>query len=155
MDTPSWNCEQLNVTKGVENTNIFIISVGCTMYEYLGIFQEENWSLFWCFRFQRAQGFSERIIEKWEIARKLRSVSRRWGYLWDRKIRIRRHADSGEESEGQCHAAGMHAYCPQPHCCSGAQQHLTAAPRPLCPSVTEGCSQIGKKQKQKQTVNKM
>ena len=114
-----------------------------------------NWSLFWCFRFQRAQGFSERIIEKWEIARKLRSVSRRWGYLWDRKIRIRRHADSGEESEGQCHAAGMHAYCPQPHCCSGAQQHLTAAPRPLCPSVTEGCSQIGKKQKQKQTVNKM
>lgn len=42
MDTPSWNCEQLNVTKGVKNTNIFIISVGCVMYECLGMFQEEN-----------------------------------------------------------------------------------------------------------------
>ena len=42
MDPSSWNCEQLNVTKGVKNANIFVVSVGCIMYECLGIFQKEN-----------------------------------------------------------------------------------------------------------------
>ena len=149
MDTPSWNWEQLNVTKGVENTNIFIISVGCTMYECLGIFQEENWSLFGCFRFQRAKAFSERIIEKWETARKLRSESRRWGYLWDRKIRIWRHSDSGEESEGQCHSAGTQCTLPAAALLfrSSAASHCSTPA--LCPSVTEGRGQTGKTKQNK------
>lgn len=56
MDPSSWNCEQLNVTKGVKNANIFVVSVGCIMYECLGIFQKENWSLFGCFRFREPKG---------------------------------------------------------------------------------------------------
>lgn len=39
IDTPSWNHEQPNVTKGVKNTNILVMFEGCIMYECLGIFQ--------------------------------------------------------------------------------------------------------------------